>query len=150
MSLAALFNRADAPPAHQETIYGKASGWKARLRLGLTAGFILAAAGGYFAGKSGPAFEMEPELILLIRFMAFLKMLMAMGAALLVGWRLGQSPSAGQSIGGAFGVMIMAAGPALIWNINHLIVGSALFYGGLAMILCLDSGRFIRERFARR
>lgn len=79
----------------------------------------------------------DGDLTLLLRFMAAIKGMMALGAAALAWWRLGWPASAGIAFGYAGAAMAMAAGTGLIWNIAHVIAGAALFHAGLFGLIAL-------------
>jgi hypothetical protein len=115
----------------------------------LGAGFLLAVAAALFAGRGGESAGFETHLILLIRFMALIKLGVAIGAALLVWWRLGRSPSPCMAAGYTAGTMLMAGGPALMWHMNHIILGSVLFYAGLVLIVIFARGDGARRLLSR-
>jgi hypothetical protein len=109
-------------------------------RIALGAGVLFAVAVALFAGKGDGSTGFEPQLILLIRFMALMKLGLAIGAGLLVAWRLGRSPTPRIAAGYTAGTMLMAGGPALMWHMHYIIFGSALFYAGLVLLVILARG----------
>ncbi len=111
-----------------------------RYRIALGAGFLLAVAAALFAGRGAEPAAYEPQLVVLVRFMALIKLGVAIGAAALVAWRLGRAPNPRLAAGYTAGTMLMAAGPALMWHMHHIILGSVLFYAGLVLIAILARG----------
>jgi hypothetical protein len=96
---------------------------------------LLAAIAGFaFAGAAAPG---EPELALLIRFMAVIKAAMALGAVALVAWRLTLPATPRLAFAGIAACALMAAGPGLIWGMQHVIAGAVLFHAGFALLLVL-------------
>jgi hypothetical protein len=108
-----------------------------RYRIALALAFLLAVAAAVVAGRGSPSAGFEPQLILLIRFMALIKLGVAIGAAALVAWRLGRAPNPRRAAGYMAGTMLMAGGPALMWHMNYIIFGSILFYSGLVVLVIL-------------
>lgn len=92
---------------------------------------VLSAAALALATQAGPH---DPELALLLRFMAVVKAAMAAGAAVLVGWRLGGAVRPVIGLGYVAGVSGMAAGAGLIWQLGHIGAGALLVHGGLAAL----------------
>jgi hypothetical protein len=72
-----------------------------------------------------------PALARLMRFMAGIKSLMALGAAAAVMWRLGVAASGAWLAAYAAACGAMAAGPVLIWGLVHVGLGALLLHGGL-------------------
>ncbi len=73
----------------------------------------------------------DPELLMLLRFMAVVKAAMALGAAALVAWRLGRPVRPATGIGYVAATSSMAAGAGLIWQLEHVAAGAVLVHGGL-------------------
>ena len=71
------------------------------------------------------------DLTRLLRGMAALKVLLALGAVLGVLWRLGASISAARFVVYALACGAMAVGPGLIWSMVHVRAGAVLLHGGL-------------------
>ena len=108
-----------------------------RRRLWLAAGVTLAVAAAFAIGARGVPEGFEPQLVLLIRFMAVIKLAGAIAVAAVVGWRFGQAPGLRRTAGYSAAAMIMAAGPALMWDMHFIVLGSVLFYAGLGAIVLL-------------
>jgi hypothetical protein len=89
------------------------------------------AAAGRAAAQAGPG------LTRLLRGMAAIKALMALGALGAVFWRLATPAPAAWVLAYAFTGAAMAAGPGLIWAIAPLGAGAALLHAGLAATLIL-------------
>ena len=96
----------------------------------LVAGFVA----GHLAARPD---TMEPTLVLLLRFMAVLKLGLACGALGLAVWRLGY-PASGRLVQG-YGIAtgLMAIGPGLIWFLGTVALGAVLFHAGLLAFLVL-------------
>lgn len=77
------------------------------------------------------------DLTRLMRFMAALKGLMALGAAFAVLWRLGAAVTAPRLSAYALACGAMAAGPGLIWSMVHVGLGALLLHGGLLATVLL-------------
>lgn len=90
---------------------------------------VLGAAALALSTQAGPH---DPELAVLLRFMAVVKAAMALGAAALVGWRFG-SPVRRPAVSWGYvaGTSSMAAGAGLIWQLGHVGTGALLVHGGL-------------------
>lgn len=93
----------------------------------------------------------DAELAHLLRMMASLKLAFVAGACWLVGWRLRQpiGPRATAAYLAALG--LMAAGPGLIWNLSHVVLGAVLLHAGFALLIvlaCKDEA--VRTRLRRR
>ena len=91
----------------------------------------------------------------LLRGMAALKAMMAIGVAAGVIWRLGSPVSPARLASYTVACAAMAAGPGLIWNIADLGVGAALLHAGLIAGLVLlwrdpETGRRLSRLVARR
>jgi len=99
----------------------------------LTAAMIGAAALGLLAGHSA----VDPELALLLRFMAGVKAMMAVAAGALAAWRFGHPVRPAVGMGYVVAVSGMAAGAALIWQLEHVAVGAVMVHGGLATLAIL-------------
>jgi len=78
------------------------------------------------------------DLTRLMRFMAGLKAMIAVGATAAVFWRMGTAITPPWFGAYALTTAAMAAGPGLIWGMAHVGVGALLLHGGLfATILLL-------------
>lgn len=71
------------------------------------------------------------DLTRLLRFMAALKGLLAVGAAGAVFWRLGVAITPGRFAAYAAACGAMMAGPGLIWGMAHVGLGALMLHGGL-------------------
>lgn len=79
----------------------------------------------------------DPELTRLLRMMALLKAALAVGAAALVGWRLGLPAGPRLAAGYIAAAALLAAGPALMWGMTHVVAGGLVFHAGLVMLIGL-------------
>lgn len=73
----------------------------------------------------------DPDLAVLLRFMAVVKAVMALGAAALVGWRFGLPVRPATGLAYIAAMSGMAAGAGLIWQLGHIGTGALLVHGGL-------------------
>jgi len=91
-----------------------------------------------------------PELAHLLRMMAGLKVVLALGVVSLVDWRLRLPVSPGVAAAYLVGAGLVAVGPGLLWGLSHVALGAVLLHGGFALLLvlgCTDGG--VRSRFAQ-
>ena len=79
----------------------------------------------------------DPELLVLLRFMAVVKAAMALGAAALVAWRMGWPVRPATAVGYILATSSMAAGAGLIWQLGHVGAGAVLVHGGLAALIAV-------------
>ena len=77
------------------------------------------------------------ELTRLLRFMAVIKGLFALGAVGAVLWRLGSDVSLPRFVTYGACCAAMVAGPGLIWSMAHVGLGALLLHGGLVAVLVL-------------
>lgn len=112
----------------------------------LSRGFILAAlvasgAAGVLVTDGTTSMQVVSQagadLTRLMRFMAALKGLMAIAAALAVVWRLGTAITTPRLTAYALAGAAMAAGPGLIWGMVHVGLGALLLHGGLVATVLL-------------
>jgi hypothetical protein len=112
----------------------------------LAQGLILAAAaigavGGALATDgataAAAAAHAGPGLTRLLRGMAAIKALMALGAGGAVLWRLGAPADPWRLAAYALACAAMAAGPGLIWAIAPVAAGATALHAGLALCLIL-------------
>ncbi len=101
----------------------------------LAAAVLGAAAAALLTGADPSA--ADPELLVLLRFMAVVKAAMALGAAALVTWRLGWPVRPAAAAGYVVATSSMAAGPGLIWQLGHVGAGAVLVHGGLVALIGL-------------
>jgi hypothetical protein len=84
---------------------------------------------------------------MLLRAMAGLKAGMALAVTSVILWRVGSPASAPRIIAYATAIVLMAAGPGLIWTLAHVGLGAAMLHGGLLMaIVLLWRDRAVGER----
>ncbi len=89
------------------------------------------------------------DLTRLMRFMAGLKTMLALGAAAAVAWRLAAPVSLSWFAAYAVTGAAMASGPGLIWGMAHVGAGALLLHGGLfATILLLWRDPVVGMRLA--
>jgi hypothetical protein len=74
----------------------------------------------------------DADLVRLLRFMAAVKAVLALGAAGAVVWRLGVGVTLPWFAAYALAGAAMAAGPGVIWGMAHVGLGAVLLHGGLA------------------
>ncbi len=90
-----------------------------------------------------------PELAHLLRMMAGLKVVLALGALWLIDWRLRLPVGPGIAAAYLVGAGLVAAGPGLLWGMSYVVGGACLLHGGFALLLvlgCTDGG--VRSRLA--
>lgn len=94
---------------------------------------------GAVAGMHGAADArtVEGTLALLLRFMALVKAVVALAAALLVGWRLARPLEPATFARYLAALMPMAAAPGLIWSLGLVAPGALLFHVGFLAFLVL-------------
>ncbi len=109
------------------------SGFAVILLAALTFGYLATSPAATFAAVQHDG----ADLTRLMRFMAGLKAMLAIGAAAAVAWRLaapvGLPWFAAYAVTGA----AMAAGPGLIWGMAHVGAGALLLHGGLFTTILL-------------
>jgi len=95
----------------------------------------VAAVAGVLATPAGLAAQAVaqagPELTHLLRAMAGLKALAALGLVGLVFWRLAVAATTARFVGYILACGAMASGPGLIWDMAHLKLGAVLLHAGL-------------------
>ncbi|ABD05202.1 conserved hypothetical protein [Rhodopseudomonas palustris HaA2] len=79
--------------------------------------------------------QADPELVMLLRFMAGVKALLALAALGAAVWRLGYPTSPTLTLGYTLAPALMCAAPVVIWQIAHVGVGAALFHAGFVLLL---------------
>lgn len=119
--------------AHARTARAGLSPAGARLLLVLLAAAAFLA--GWFATSGHDAARAAAaaggDLTRLLRAMALLKAMMAAGLIAAVLWRLGSAAGPAWFALYALACAAMAAGPALIWNMDAVGLGALLLHGGL-------------------
>jgi hypothetical protein len=82
----------------------------------------------------GDAVNPDAELTRVLQFMTLAKVMIGAGVLWLVSIRFRYSIAPNMALGYIAGGAIMAAGPGAMWTTAHIILGSLLFYAGLAVI----------------
>lgn len=114
------------------------------------AGWLLAAA------SAAPAPLQDAELAMLLRFMAVMKMGIALSATGVTAWRFGHPMSLGCALPYGAGCLLMSAAPGVIWHLSAVGTGAALFHTGLVLwlaALAIDhaaTGELVRRAFKAR
>ena len=103
---------------------------------------VIGAVGTSFEWVDGPAtssavMNAGSELTRLLRFMAVIKGVFALGAVSAVLWRLGSRVSLGRFVTYGVCCAVMVTGPGLIWSMAHVGLGALLLHGGLFALLVL-------------
>ena len=108
-------------------------------RFALFTAFAVASAAGLLVGHAAPGdgSGFEPNLILLLRFMAAMKFAGVVGAVALVAWRLSRPAHRGVALCYVGAVTTMALAPGLIWSLAHVGLAAGLFHVGLLGFLML-------------
>jgi hypothetical protein len=88
-------------------------------------------------GADRAAANAGAELTRLMRLMALLKVALGVGALALVALRFRFAIAPGVAAAYIAAGAIMAAGPGLIWNMDHIGLGALLLHGGLAALVAL-------------
>ncbi|WP_322514884.1 hypothetical protein SR870_17920 [Rhodopseudomonas palustris] len=79
--------------------------------------------------------QSDAELVMLLRFMAAVKALLAVFALGAAVWRLGYPASPALSLIYVIAPALMCAAPVVIWQIAHVGFGAALFHAGFVLLL---------------
>jgi hypothetical protein len=123
-------------------------------RTGMVLVLAAAVAGGFLVTRADASSlavaRAGVDLTRLLRAMALLKSLLALGAVGALLWRLGESVSLPRFALYAVAAGAMVAGPGVIWGMVYVRTGAALLHGGLlatAVVLWRDPA--VSERFAR-
>jgi hypothetical protein len=118
-------------------------------RIVLGGALVIALATGAAIGSTyAPAAASDPDLLVLVRFMAFVKTVIALSAAAAVAWRLGADIARPLSAAYIASVALMALAPGLIWYEALLPLASGLFHSGLLLGLALSAGDGLLKRSA--
>lgn len=98
-----------------------------------------AGATGVLAGRAmgGDAAAYESHLLLLLRFMAAMKLGGVLLAAGLLHWRLIRPIAPRLAAAYAGSLVAMAAATGLIWSLGSIVLGAILFHAGLIAYLVL-------------
>jgi hypothetical protein len=118
-------------------------------RIVLGGAIVIALATGAVIGSTyAPAAATDPDLLVLVRFMAFVKTVIALSAAAIVAWRFGSAIARPLSATYIASVSLMALAPGLIWYEALLPLASGLFHSGLLLGLALAAGDGLFKRRA--
>jgi hypothetical protein len=117
----------------------------------LIAVVAIAAIGGVLvtspAAVSNAVAQSGPDLTRLLRAMAGIKAMAAIGVVGVLYWRLASPVSRARLAGYALAACAMAAGPGLIWGMVHVGLGALLLHGGLlvgVVVLWRDPAMAVR------
>jgi hypothetical protein len=89
----------------------------------------------------------DADLTRLLRAMAAIKAVMALGLVTAVLWRLGNAVTLARFVAYTVACGAAVAGPVLIWGMVFVVSGAALLHGGLiAGVLLLWRDRAVSER----
>jgi hypothetical protein len=97
--------------------------------------------GGASARAAG---DVGAELERLLRAMVVIKALLAAGAIGLIDWRFRSPASMVVALAYGAAASLIAAAPAVMWHLTHLVVGAVLFHVGVGLLLVIawrDDGR---------
>jgi hypothetical protein len=78
----------------------------------------------------------EPQLELLLRGMAAIKLLLVAGSAALLWWRFGRPIATPMAAAYLAGAAIAACAPVLIWQLKLIVPAAILFHAGELVLLC--------------
>ncbi len=115
--------------------------------------FVLLVAGALVTGVAAgrmyaPLSPSDADFLLLIRFMAVMKLAIVLACAAAVAWRVGAGIAKPLAFGYAGAVALMALSPGLIWSEALLPLASAVFNAGLLLSLALAAGDGMSRRRA--
>ncbi len=117
------------PAARSASGHRPSSRRRPRLRIGLFCVLTLAA-GLAACALPAAAAGVDPQLALLLRFMAALKGAVVLGALGLACWRLRAPVTSATVFGYAAALAAMSTAPGLIWSLGHVAAGAASFHAG--------------------
>lgn len=105
-------------------------------------GLLAAIAAGYAAllltapdATASAQRQIDSELVMLLRFMAGVKALLALCALAAAVWRLGYPASPLLTAAYVLAPALMCTAPVVIWRMTNVATGAELFHGGLALLL---------------
>ncbi len=107
------------------------------LRALLLVGALLFVSATYWMTTPGKIESADAELATLLRGMAMLKAGFAALALAAVWWRLGRTITTPRLLAYASGAWLMTVGATLIWQLAFIPAASALFHGGILLLLVL-------------
>lgn len=112
----------------------RTSPWQPAL---LVAAVATAVTAWLLAGSTQPSLlDSDPELAMLLRFMAAVKAVMELAALGVTTWRLGHPATPAVALVYLAAVSLMGAAPGVIWQLAHVELGAALFHAGLLLFCC--------------
>jgi hypothetical protein len=79
--------------------------------------------------------DSDPELAMLLRFMAGVKAAIALAVLGITAWRLGHPATPAVALLYLAAVSLMCAAPGMIWQLAYVGVGAGLFHAGLLLLL---------------
>jgi hypothetical protein len=91
----------------------------------------------WFATRNEIGANTDAELTRVLQFMTLTKGLIGAGALWMVSLRFRHPIALRRAFGYIAGAAIMASGPGAMWSTAHIILGSLLFYGGVAVLVAL-------------
>jgi hypothetical protein len=108
---------------------------------------VSAVAIGWTASGGGRSAAADADLARLLRAMVVLKAVLAAGALWLIDWRLKAAAPAAVALAYGTAAVLIAASPAVMWHLAHLIAGAALFHAGVGVLLLVGwrDGRVSRR-----
>jgi hypothetical protein len=111
---------------------------RAALIVGAVAAVVVALRAASGAGQAA-----EPELAVLLRGMAAIKGLLALAAASVVWWRLGQPVSSRVAAAYVSCICVLFASTVLIWQLAFILAAAVLFHaaGLVGLVIALREGR---------
>jgi hypothetical protein len=105
------------------------------LRCGLVLGFIFAAGVAAWLGDPSDYLRVDPALARLLRGMALIKGMIAIGAAGAVYWRLAWPVRAAVAVQYLIAAWALAAASVLIWQLSFIVGAALLFHAGALSLL---------------
>jgi hypothetical protein len=116
----------------------------------LVGGTLLAVAAAWAGSPAQPA-AADPELAILLRGMAVIKIALIVPALALLWWRFGFALSAPVAAGYLAGGWLIAGATALIWQLSSIALAAAVFHlAGFALLLLALADRGVKLRLLRR
>lgn len=110
-------------------------------RIALAMAVVLAAVTAFAVGQDAASAQAVqaagPELTRVLRFMAAVKAILALAASWLAWWRLGYPATPRLAVACIAACALMAAGPGLIWSMEHAALGAVMVHAGLLLMLIL-------------
>ena len=94
---------------------------------------------GLVAGRwsGGSTLAWDPQLVVLLRFMAAVKLAAVVAASALALWRARAPVSSRAAVVAAAALASMALAPGLIWSLAHVGLAAGLFHAGLLTLLVM-------------